>query len=331
MGQKISVTLLLTLIFGASLVSPPAFAEDKAYWTYEEMTELSREVEREVFSGESCQDGDFECRRDLFEKIIYRGGKYDALIGYEIWPLVISAVNPSKGTISVYFRDEYLENKLENHFEKDHIINLFIARYDKGQPIYNFYKDIQNGENLPEWLHLAVSETELNNGENWLAPNQEVVFQMVDPIFNENIQNKFWFYFETTTASWYDPINIENCVSSPDYREGMECRIVYRENGIDYIPMKATDIITELEAEQNLRDNFLTENTEENTTSTLALLAPDAGVAIINGDKVTEMPWWLLLLMLTGITVIFWWFLPEKYKKSQKIFKKGIDKNSGMR
>ncbi len=315
MGRKPTIFLLSIFIIGATF-APFIHAEEKTYWTHEEMVELEKEVAEEIFSDPSCKETDHWCIRRLYLSMKYRGGQYAALPNYGTHPLTITSFNPSKGTISVFFQDEFLRDRINGLSEKDYIKDLFIARFDKGKEDRNYFEKILSGEELLEGTRLAVLETESKNGENWLAPNQEVTFKMIDSEFNDNISNYFVFYFSTSRARWMDPANFDSCMESPDYREGMECRIVYAERSVEYIPMEVVPEPTEVPSKGE------TELLPEPT-----MLAPDTSAPINDKNRVVEMPWWITALIISGGILLVWWFMPTRLTKFQKKSKKSVDKS----
>lgn len=309
MVKKIPI-LLLIILATTSVVVPQAFAEEeKDYWTYEEMVKFEKEVEPELFDENTCNNK--SCLRRLYASIRGRGGKYTALLnGYDMYPLVISAINPSKGTISVIYRGSTLRDKINGFTEEDYVINLFISRFDEGKSDGNFYERILNGEELPDSVHLVILEREENNGEKWLDNNKETTFQMIDATFSETIPNKAWFYFETANkGKWLDPFSFDSCLKSPDYREGMECRVVYTTKGTNFIPQEVSEPTAEPEPVVALEEE-----------KRIVPLVPDTGM--IKEAGCSEMPWWVVALVILGGITLIWWLLPTKYEKSQKKSKK---------
>lgn len=217
------IITLSTLIFGitgitniATATSPPS-----TYWTLDELAILAEEVKQ----NSTCED-DF-CREMELWNLRQTDDKYKALSESMAIPLKITSFNPSKGTITIRYSTE-----------NDRLKNLHIARFDVGGPDYDFNEAARDSLPLKPGTRLAVSEKEADNGENWFPSNQDVTFQMIDATFGDNIAPVFWFFFDTpnTDWGWGGQYHFKECLESPDYHEGMECRLAYTKERPLYIP-----------------------------------------------------------------------------------------------
>ena len=188
--------------------------DEKTWYTIAELVEYQKELEAE---GVGIQNG-FIHRED---------DKSRALANYMGMPLSITSFNPSTGTITVHYQGNFLNENLKN---------LHIARFNAGDPDYAFNETARYSLPLKPSTRLAVSEREEINGEGWLPPNQEITFQMIDANFEDDIDPVFWFFFDTNSNSWGGQYHFRDCLESPDYREGMDCRLVFTKERPLYIP-----------------------------------------------------------------------------------------------
>ena len=132
MGKKIPILISILTLLGNSALGVSAFAEQQGPWTFEEMNLLNQEAE--ALKDEQCLNSDdpFMCY------ISYRWGgenqqQYEALSAFNENSFTITAINPSKNTIRVYFNSENVTAKhMGSHNYISDISDLFIAQFDVG-------------------------------------------------------------------------------------------------------------------------------------------------------------------------------------------------------
>lgn len=323
MGKKLNA-ILLSILTTASVIAPPTFAEEaKDYWTYDEMAAFSKVFQSEMEA--ECEGKDGWCEEMYFHRAYERGGKYQAFINYEVVPMIISSVNPSKKTLSVIYRDDFLQDKLHNRTEETYVKDLFIIRYDVNQKDIAFELEIQNGT-IGDKVHQEVVEFESENGEKWLPNNTEVTFKMKDGLFDDTMVNQFWYYFSTTRGNWGHLADVRDCIDEISGKENYECRIVYRANDAAYIPQEVVEPETVAKSEIANNPEETTLQIDESKKGDV-VLAPNTGAPTNDKNVVKEMPWWITALIISGGLLLIWWFLPTKFtktrKKSKKVEKKG--------
>lgn len=341
--KRKNLLLISTLILSAALpqsAHASMMIGGKEYWSVKEMEVASQEFDEAVEN--ECQ-GDFMCKDEAYMMRYDRGGIYRAIDRFEASPFIITAVNPSQGTLRIIYYDE---DKMMAHMgipNKADITELFVARLDKGQSGSNIDRLRRTGS---PYMHVAINQNESKNGSGWLQPNTEHTFVMEDPTFSDTISNSFWYYIDSENGSWLDPYDFNSCINSSDYHDGMECRIMYNSDGnAFYIPF---DVENSSDAGQNTTpDNnddpttdvadtsgdtpdegygMSTDGTQNgiSNTPTVApvIIAPDTGRQTREEATASEMPWWLSTLLVSGTLLLFWWFLPNKYTKNRKKSKK---------
>ena len=314
MGKKLTITLL-SILTTASAIAPPTFAEEttRDYWTYDEMATLSKSFYNELEN--ECDGQDHWCKEMYFHQLFERGDEYRALSNYEAVPMIISSVNPSKKTLSVIYRDDFLRDTLHDMTNEAYVKDLFIIRYDINQKDLAYELEIQNGT-IGDKVHQEVIEFESENGERWLPNNTEVTFKMQDGLFDGTMINKFWYYFSTTRGNWGHLADVRNCITEISGRENYECRLVYRADNVAYIPQK----ITESEPIQETEPTQV--STSQLPVPSMAIVAPDTGTSTDDKNRAVEMPWWVAALIISGGALLIWWFLPTKFAKITKKSKK---------
>lgn len=338
------IITLSTLIFGitgitniATATSPPS-----TYWTLDELAILAEEIKQ----NSTCED-DF-CREMELWNLRQTDDKYKALSESMAIPLKITSFNPSKGTITIRYSTE-----------NDRLKNLHIARFDVGGPDYDFNEAAKNSLPFRSGTRLVISEKESKNGKNWFPSNQDVTFQMIDATFSDNIAPVFWFFFDTpnTDWGWGGQYHFKECLESPDYHEGMECRLAYTKERPLYIPAEPEPepIIPEPIAPEPVvfepaisesivaTASLTSQSASRPTPNLVAPLVATTQVAQIpqNSDEIEIpnlgdtcrkertiiLPWWLIVLILIGNAVILWLFWPKNSKK----YKKSLDKKGKVR
>ena len=322
MGKKLTITLL-SILTAASL-TPPTFAEEaKDYWTYEEMSAFSIDFQNEL--ERECEGKNRRCKEMYWREARERGDKYRALSNFEAVPMVISSVNPSKKTLSVIYRDDFLRDTFYNIANEAYVKDLFIVRYDINQKDLAFELEIQNGT-IEDKVHQEVVEFESKNGERWLPNNTEVTFKMKDGLFNDAMINKFWYYFSTTRGNWGHLADVRSCIDEITGKDNYECRIAYRADNVVYTPQEviepeiATQYKTVIEPEESPIQ--IGESNKE-----IIVLAPNTGALTNDKNIAKEMPWWITTLIILGGLLLVWWFLPTKFTKTRKKSKK-VEKRS---
>lgn len=343
--------LLLTLIL---LIGPvqPTFAtiEERGttWWTVDELLEFNQEVEAE--KDAECGDNK-GCRMEFDFNMIEKGPKYNALnnlLEAQIW---VTSVNPATETIKVLFFDDEMMLKHMGIEEKIHPEHLYIGWIENwtGQ-IYSYNHEQFTDGSMPG-NHVMYDGSLLTNGPDWIPAWEEYEISVAGSNLTENTHGKidFAIYAEDNMFNAQGYFDYSDCLNSPDYQEGMECKMyVSGDQWVSFFPPRE-----QISQQDNLGQILLAENTEQETATdntepgfgssnsepiqsltptTDNPKAPETGANTNSHESSTQMPWWYAVLGITGIMLIVWWLLPTKSekirKKSEKTRKKVLTKQA---
>lgn len=360
MRKKIIPLTISTLSLSLGLLIPPSVAwaeEERTYWTFDEMTTFSSEVEVEIAAA--CGEDPMCADMYLWNQ---DGDIYRALMNYNSHPLTITSINPSTGVLKAYY---YNNPKYTGIPQPSNLSNLYIAQYRNG---YGgaFYYDLEHGTLNPDSIQLLVEEYESVNGPGWLTQKTEVEFSTQGFSTADNAEKYLQTFYRTDNGgSVSDIAFLERCLESPDYQEGMECRVVYDRNGQFYLPFAAETLVEESannaidanDSQNNESNSSTGESTNENNNSlddregfggldngitineiassntnasqigNAVIINPDSSISTpntgvpTNQNNATEFPWWLGAIFALGVLTLVWFFWPN-HKKSPKLPKK---------
>lgn len=243
------ITSILTLILstvGTTTVS----AMESGPWDFREMTIFNHKVESlkdayceehpNPYMPEMCY---YEFTWDGEEK-----NKYDALSGYNMYGLILTAVNPSKNTFRIYFNGTELEYKRMGFAPENYLHDLselYIAQFDKDYPIgVYWWDDIKKSIDNPHRYTVYDSSAMKDEG-NWVPSNQEVELPMKEFSLNPKTSRHLRIYYKTTIGISYELYyDLSSCIDSSDYQDGMECQIRYSNTGniVFFVPSEPVDI-----------------------------------------------------------------------------------------
>ncbi len=346
------ITSILTLILsivGTTTVS----AMESGPWDFREMTIFNHKVESlkdayceehpNPYMPEMCY---YEFTWDGEEK-----NKYNALSGYNMYGLILTAVNPSKKTFRIYFNGTELEYKRMGFAPENYLHDLselYIAQFDNGYPIGAYWDDIKNGVDNSHRYTIYDSNT-MKGEENWVPSDQEVELPMKEFSLNPETSRHLRIYYKTTIGVSYELYyDLSSCIDSSDYQDGMECQIRYSNTGntVFFVPTEPIDITSDpfngnemIAASQKEDDTLLpTDPQDEATTlaidedgennkmgfgggdtgvtSAAQIRAPETGTNTVETcSKNVIFPWWFIALLIAGDAVLVWWFMPKRKNK----------------
>lgn len=346
MGKKIPI-LISTLMISISALVPraPVFAEERPkLWSLDEIAALKVKTDAE---DELICAGNWECKDNLrFGRLDSGEPIYWALEALEMSNLLITSINPSTETISLYFQDEDLMMKRMGIDEPHQLTEAYMFWLEDGMlgpakdtiDIYNYSEAVKNEQEI-SGLHPLISKNEEKNGADWLPYRTEVEYSVAGSNLLENREGIIYF---TVNA---DGLIIglkdySKCLNSPDYTEGMECRLMFDDSGYyAYIPTVPASIEPTADEQPAALDDILPaseDSTGYGKTGAISNLdqelpkAPNTGTINSEHEASEDFPWWLFLLIFLNSLPIIWLFWPEP-SKSPKKSKKSIDKSIASR
>ncbi|MBR3056002.1 hypothetical protein IKG64_01660 [Candidatus Saccharibacteria bacterium] len=252
MGKKIPllISTLMATLGSLNLCQPAVFADeasvDKNYWTVAEL--LAAKPIIDDTKTRFCGDG-WECREGI--SMAYRGlgNRAGGAVELESLRFAVTSINPSQGTFrAIYFGEDieyetwtakhYNLTELEMFWVDESLLNTL------QQPTYysSYVANARNGVETPG-LHVVLAENETNQPSGWFPEAQEISYLANDDISNVPM-GELHFYMDSERGNMSGAARYSSCIESPDYQEGMECRLVYSSDikWFTYIPMDPADI-----------------------------------------------------------------------------------------
>ena len=282
---------------------------------------------------------------------------------------LITSINPSLETMTLRYTDPMEAWFKEMGIPSDPIeltsLYMFWLEPGKNNPekdaryTDNYAKQIENGETEPG-VHAILARNNNTDGTDWLEVGKETEFQikgsnLSSPDFDGRIFHKLSGNNEVIWSK--GSVHISECINSPDYVPGMDCKLMMRDDGrFVYLPTARKAIeepIPELAPEPKPEElEVITGMTvaleespdpvkmatpkpsirEEITNLAVApvkvepLVASDnsndIGVPTANkkSKQVKDNPVWVISLVIFLCSgVLLWFFLPKKRKKCKKV------------
>lgn len=365
MSKKILLLLIAVSVSTLSMTVPKtAFAEEptQSVWTLEKMAAFKAEVDAE---DDLICAGDWMCKEDLRLGRLEgdEGRIYRALEEFNMSSFIISSINPSSETISLYFQDEDWMMGMMGMDESRKLTEVYAFWLEDGMigpakdtiDIYNYSGDVKDGI-FVDGLHPLISKNEEKDGVDWFPFRTEMQFSVEG---SDLVSNREGIIYFTVNANGLiiGLKDYSECINSPDYVEGMECRIMFSDSGLRYMPFSSgaanlladnpvsdlepypieeqlgfgnanTNTNTDTDTDTNVSAN-VDVDTDDKTVSTVTghnivgsgIKAPDTGAYTYPAEacsKEINMPWWLIVAILAGNALLIWWFMPSRQKSAKK-------------
>ena len=315
--QSISTVLLgVGTLIGSLCTAPLTYAHDvaasgvdanllpigteingKRYWSVSEMltaSELINAKRKEFCAGDSM------CEMDLsFEQAEHFGGIYRALESFDQMRFMLTSINPSLGTMKLLFRDEdKMMSRMEGRTIRHHIDSIYTVWVEEslGDPsmdarwlAYGYRYPFHLGateEEARAASHVIMDESSDTLDVGWFTPNMEREYDIKDSQIENNTSGLIFFSYQSSGGSSHGTLGYRECIDSPDYREGMECKMMYQDEGyFEMLPMEpieepASEIVDEV-------TESTAESTSEHPTSGLAE-ASDATLVVASDTVPTS-------------------------------------------
>lgn len=357
MAKKLPLLILtLTISTLATTVPKSTFAEGSpvAMWPLEEIAALKAEVDAE---DELTCGNNVGCREVLRAERLSDDNDhiYLAVEEFSTSNFYVSAINPSAGTITLFLQDEDYISKRRGIDKRYSLTEVYmywlddtIGPLNDTVTICNYSEDVKNGTHV-DGLHPLISKNEEKDGENWMPPYTEVQYSVGGSNLADN-RNGILYFTAKAGRSIIGLKDYSTCINSPDYTEGMECRIMFKESGsYTYIPMPPRTItIPDEEPIPNPDEptgetlvepgqGAATETPESKETAEDAGANPELEIASMSHpvsrslpkapntgaypaeacSRGINMPWWIIVLILAGNALLIWWFTPNRRHSRQ--------------
>lgn len=229
----ISTLILGTAAAGTILPTTTTYADylssdGTSWWSVQELLNYEDEFEAEL--TRQCGD-DASCKSNI--RFTERWGdeftEYAALMHFKGFRFLITDINPWNETIKAIYFD--VDTNMGFSDEPDPLQSLYVAWFDEwtGQ-IYNYdYKTFTNGSH-PE-IHTMYDNSLATSGEGWFIPNEEFTISIAGTNLLANTTGKLGYVVKSRWFNASGATAYSNCVESPNYQEGAECKMYISEYG----------------------------------------------------------------------------------------------------
>ena len=361
--KKIPLLLILVLTMsmgfaGFSADNTSAMFKDEEgwpWWSVEELLAYREEVLRE--EQELCGE-DIECRDELFFSKLENGNekdnKFSSLQMLIEQRFVVTSVNPTTGVVKVLYNDEDEWMRRMGIDEREDLNMLYVGWFEENPeqiyslpgPIENYLNDeVEGAHKIYGWQIGSEEDYILNSGEEVELP--------VGTDLSENTFGKIGYVAEANYFNAVGQFDYGSCMAEPDYQPGVECKLMLAAGKASgYFPPRETveevfidngttagaDEIVDADAETTLEDGsggevaIMIEQVNDSggdIVETEKIKVPETGEIQEEKGKVVEMPWWMVVIIASGVGTAAWLFWPNH--KKNKNCKKTLDKEPHMR
>ena len=237
--------------------SPDSPSEpEKTLWTVPELAEYEKIAQAEADAA--CQNQvswhRSECLWRFREERQQEGGIARAYNSFYHHNFFITAINPSKESIRAYFRDQDPSEREMFGIENPHpVTEAFIVWYDKTyqeDPGVPFMDYLRAGKTIPG-MHIIYDSASLGQMPGFFEADREFELIAKDHDISQNASSYLEYFVNNYPMSSYERADyISECLNSPDYFPGKECRLFLDQDGQKhYLPYEA--LKTEQPSESN--------------------------------------------------------------------------------
>lgn len=237
---------------------------EKTLWTVPELAEYEKIAQAEADAA--CQDQigwrRSECLWRYREDRQQEGGIARAYNSFYYHNFFITAINPSTESIRIFFRDQDPSEREMYGIENPHpVTEAFIVWYDptyQENPEAPFMDYLRAGKTIPG-MHVVYDSAALGQEPGFFEANRELELVAKNHDLSQNNSSYLEYFINNHPMSSYERADyISECINSPDYSPGKECRLFLDQDGQKhYLPDEA------LKIEQPSESNSVIEPTSE--------------------------------------------------------------------
>ncbi|MBQ6375697.1 hypothetical protein IJJ37_02100 [Candidatus Saccharibacteria bacterium] len=330
----------------SAFADEPEPAAEKDYWTVEELIPILEQYKAE--EAALCEIGDDECFNQLYETWSSARPEYHAVDRFRYTAIMMPEINPTNGTMSLYYRQE-ADPRWGIAEEPDFTITqLYLAWLDPEvpNPVWDlswmetseyppYVNEIRAGDfgaNTHYILHGIFNEYDAGI----FPPSTIATFGISDSQIENNTLHAIQYtaYFNEYGSFNYNyngELNYGSCFWN-GYREGATCRLTFDKWG-NYAYVADVSGLPELEANPDdysaglelgmsgyggANDDGLYDGpvlTTSNDGSAVTLKAPDTGEFTTEETTSQGITWGPILLTLAAIAYTAWWFVPLRSQR----------------
>lgn len=371
--RKIRFVLLAFTVCTSFQFAHPTHAtierDGATWWSVEELLGVYKETEAEKIA--ECGDVQNGCYRNKHIDLISRRPEYRALERLVNAQLTATSINPAKEELKIIFFDRTNSSYLDGRRDNFKIERLYLGWFERWeQQIFKYdYESFLDGS--VEGSHTVYYDNREKGSESLVAAEKEVSLPVSGSDLASNTSGVLGIKSLGSPFALTGSIDYSSCLNSPDYHEGMECKL-YSSNKktLTYFPSpgslsrrsseepadrggeqsseESTGDTSRLVAEQSNERSLIEESTstessqeppKENTMAKseqneTVPKAPETGKSQISSNHDPGLIIWFISLMVIAVLLTIWWFIPTQAEKSRKKYKKSkksIDKTRDLR
>jgi hypothetical protein len=222
----------LTLANVASVSAAVETPEGETLYTLADVQAMNEEMN--AMLAENCGEDMMTCGRDFYDNKTYTEPKYKALDYYLNSNILISSVTPSAGELKIFYNNVGGMMRWYGPTTRE-MISLHLAWSDltpeETSRFFAYTPDLSQLDSVSEWYHFIYSSASGANDTN-IIPMAETTIKSLTPDMSGLVTAK-GIQFTTQevngglSSGWFF---IDSCFSSPYYREGAECRLMFTDN-----------------------------------------------------------------------------------------------------
>lgn len=209
------------------------------YWTAEQLIKLNDELEAEKDSR--CAS-DLACEREFYDELRMSDSVENNLLDmFNGFRILATRINPSTESVHLLYRDTDAMMRQFGETERQILNEFHLVWLDPSMPDpmsdfsymnngHPLFVDEIHENNLSDGVHLLLTKTVAKDGQNWISPNEEVEFATDSDVLSSNTTNKIYYAAKIGTWQTHNYFDYGECLNSPTYRPGMECRYVFYED-----------------------------------------------------------------------------------------------------
>ena len=247
----IAVGALSPLGFSDSVFAETITADGEKVWSISEARSLFHEYEFK--RNEACAN-DYSCQLGYLANLSQQDSKYNVVSAYLGRTFWISAVNPQENSIKGYYQNfsfstwrmRVMEMVRRNNpdvelsaesFYSSPIAELYAYWLPEDAITKWFVVELRNNQTVDGLHPIAKARFDVG-GYEWLPAETEIEFQSPSSELLDNTSASIYYYINTNTSGSFSNVSdYSTCVNSANYTSGMECRLMFKEDGsFTYLP-----------------------------------------------------------------------------------------------
>ncbi|MBP5512547.1 hypothetical protein J6X73_00005 [Candidatus Saccharibacteria bacterium] len=236
--MKKPIALVISIVLSVGQILNPATvlamtADDVGgeYWYIPELIERDMEVEAEIKARNPCLKSPdyYSCLE--FERARYirtDGNRYKAVWQLRHSMILVTAINPYRNTIRVYYTGD---DRLAGDEEETRIAELYVYWLDnekiKTRSATEYIEQIKSGE-VEDGVHVVYAETR-HGDEPWIESREEIRLVLSTGSFTGNIGGKILYAAIDNAGRMVAGGDdyLGRCLSNEEFDVGQECRGSY--------------------------------------------------------------------------------------------------------